>query len=203
MREKYNGNIKGKMTYINEGAQLKVKINGKSMSYTFSNENKSFVDANGNALGDMDILEGQKFAVLGVGDKNVDGSTLHGNYFGTSMTGPDNPLTNDGTEEYYGNLPFQTNSETYSKTHDLDYNKRQASGVKGALIDPDVLGADIRLAGRNAINIFNPSITATERAQSIAVATSFSVISAAKIIMSPVIAPITTVSKANYPKRSK
>ena len=115
------------------------------------------------------------------------------------MTGGNNPKTNEGGKDYMGYLPFQTNSENYSRRHDERYNRGGAAGVKGALTDVNVGIADIKLAASNAVNVFNPNpgISGRERAQSAAVAVAFGVISAFKIVASPILGPYTLYRKEN------
>ncbi|SBV90588.1 exported hypothetical protein [uncultured Dysgonomonas sp.] len=191
IKNKYgDGKIAGNVMLIKEGQQVKISgKDGNSMVYTFSNENKSFTDASGNALGEMDIMSGKGFAVIGTGDKNVDGATLHNNLFGTSTTGGNNPRTNDKTEEYFGYLPFQTNQDNYSLKHDIGYNAKGANGAASAFTNIEVLPDDYKLAGRNALNALNPSISERERWRSIGTAAAFGAISVVKTIASPVLSP--------------
>ena len=87
----------------------------------------------------------------------VDPDTLHNNYFGTSYTGPINPKTFAG-EETYDYIP-RNQSEFASIVHDKAYSKKGAAGVKGALTNTDVIGADFKLAGSNFRNfLINPDI---------------------------------------------
>jgi hypothetical protein len=136
----------------------------------------------------MDIMTGKGFAVIGTGDKNVDGATLHNNIFGTSTTGGNNPRTNE-REEYFGYLPFQTNQDSYSFKHDVGYKAKGADGALGAFTNVEVLPDDYKLAGRNALNALNPTISERERWRSIGTAAAFGVISVVKTVAIPVLSP--------------
>ena len=172
------GNGKIKATVIKEGNWIKQTINGiDEYSYRFVVESADYIipdgfvldgyvfhkngtlsGPDGKKINQIKPIQTEKYDIFVSRESlAVDPDTLHNNYFGTSYTGPNNPKTFAG-EETYDYIP-RNQSEFASIVHDKAYSKKGAAGVKGALTNTDVIGADFKLAGSNFRNfLINPDI---------------------------------------------
>lgn len=123
-------------------------------TYIFNNENNGSATVNGNAHNTYDIIYGNRFTIFGTADNACNAATLHRNWFGTSYTGPQNPLGYDKTENYQY-IP-RNRSEMGSYRHDIAYDNANAKGTFDALFNcnASVISADWKLVKYNAVNIF-------------------------------------------------
>ena len=104
------------------------------------------------------IIYGDDYTIFGTTDESCNAATLHKNYFGTSYTGPHNPLDYNGDYSYQY-IP-KNRSEFGSIAHDKAYDSANAEGLIGALFNcsEGVVKADIRLVNYNVKNvIYAPS----------------------------------------------
>ena len=172
-----------------ENSGVKYIASGSTrFGYTFENDdvnnrNGRVYDSGGNQISQREPIQSDKFDIfVGVDDNSVDAKTLHKNLFGTSYTGPDNPGTYknlDGDRmDNYDYLP-RNFSEIYSYRHDRAYDSSNAAGKWDALLNTNVLGADIRLASGNIVNMFK-SPSYIDKGRSYATAIAFGLICAYK-----------------------
>ena len=127
----------GVVTHIPDGTQISIGEN----TYTFNNdlkENKYGTVLKNDVLQDNSkIIYGNNYIIFGSTDESCNAATLHNNYFGTSYTGPYNPL--DYSNKYsYQYIP-QNRSEYGSMIHDRMYDIAGAEGIKGALLNNTTL----------------------------------------------------------------
>ena len=177
---------KSGVTHMSDGTTLtNYDKAGKIKSqYTFTNDSKenkygTVTDINGDKLDNTQITNGNNYTIFGTSDNSVNAETLHKNYMGTSYTGPHNPKDYDGFDSYQ--YQPRNKSEYASMFHDNEYQKKQASGVEGALFDTRVIGADIRLAARNGLTALNPFVSPIDRLRALATYNAFGAISIFKI----------------------
>ena len=166
-KEDIENNYQAKKEY---GYSAYVLEDGDTLhGYTFYNNNGDpFIkDSNGNKVTGSSPIQGLDYDIFpGSATKTgVDPDTLYKNLFYTCYTGPNNPKTysyyNDDEDEfvlpYYDYKPRQI-SDNSSKSHDITYEEKGASGVKGALFNLDVVDADLQLVSDNADSLKdNPS----------------------------------------------
>ncbi len=148
----------GVVTHIPDGTQISIG----EYTYTFNNdlkENKYGTVLKNDVLQDNSkIIYGDDYTIFGTTDESCNAATLHKNYFGTSYTGPHNPLDYNGDYSYQY-IP-KNRSEFGSIAHDKSYDSANAEGLIGALFNcsEGVVKADIRLVNYNVKNvIYAPS----------------------------------------------
>ena len=148
----------GVVTHIPDGTQISIG----EYTYTFNNdlkENKYGTVLKNDVLQDNSkIIYGDDYTIFGTTDESCNAATLHKNYFGTSYTGPHNPLDYNGDYSYQY-IP-KNRSEFGSIAHDKAYDSANAEGLIGALFNcsEGVVKADIRLVNYNVKNvIYAPS----------------------------------------------
>lgn len=145
-------------------------LNIGGVSFTFRNDLKDnkygYVIKDGEKLDNSSIYYGENYTIFGTTDNSVNAQTLHNNYLGTSYTGPNNPKTYLGRDSYQY-IP-QNKSEYGSYIHDLLYDKANAIGVEGALLNTsqEVIDADYFLALYNYLNMMNPQTPIIDRGRS-------------------------------------
>ena len=89
---------------------------------------------------------------------------------GTTYTGANNPKAYNDKDSYQ--FKPKNLSEYGSMSHDKDYDRQNASGVSGALLNTKVRNADLKLAAYNLSNaVINPNLT--EKGRSIITAGAF------------------------------
>ena len=114
----------------------------------------------------------------------VNPDTLHKNWMGTSYTGPTNPKGYDDNPNFEY-IP-RNRSEFGSVAHDLAYIQLGASGVKGALFNRDVVGADFMLVMYNYQNAFSTKpVHPNDRQRSAATYIAFAALGAFKLVFIP------------------
>jgi hypothetical protein len=178
------------VSHIKDGTTFTAKNkNGDVNTYTFTNDSENnlygtVADKDGNIMPNDQIIYGRDYTIFGTSDNSLNAETLHKNLFGSSYTGPNNPI------DYNGNWSYQYNpknrSEFYSIGHDKSYDAEGAVGIKGALLNTDVLSADWKLAGQNYLNYLNPTAPILDRGRSGATAVGFTLISIFKTLKYPI-----------------
>ena len=163
-----------------------IKTGTSRFGYTFENDavdnrNGRVYDSGGNQILQREPIQSDKFDIfVGVDDKSVDAKTLHKNLFGTSYTGPDNPMCYDPKSFGYSyDYAPRNRSELYSMVHDKEYDSAKAAGKWDALLNTNVIGADLRLASGNIVNMFK-SPSYIDKGRSYATAIAFGLICAYK-----------------------
>ena len=156
--------------------------------YTFynSNGNPYMTDSSGKKVNQIKPIQGDNFDIFpgSATKQGVNPDTLHQNLFGTSYTGPNNP------KDYQNNPDFSYNprnrSEYGSIAHDKAYGVIGAVGIKGALFNRDVLGADFDLVRYNVNNVFTKETIGTkDRLRSVVTAFAFGMLQSLKFMFIP------------------
>lgn len=111
---------------------------------------------------------------------------------GTSYTGPHNPMDYGNPLENIEPKPNfkyrpRNRSEFGSIAHDNAYAEKGAAGVKGALFNRDVIGADFKLAAYNLGNTFTPEPVKSnvDRLRSLGTTVTFTVLGVLKFLFVP------------------
>jgi RHS repeat-associated protein len=186
---------KSGVTHMADGSTLTQynKDGSVKSQFTFTNDAKdnkygTVTDMDGNVMDNSQITYGSNYTIFGTSDDSVNAETLHQNFFGTSYTGPNNPLTygNESLgiapQDSYQYLPRNL-SEAASMRHDQAYDSQNAHGIAGALFNTNVIGADMELTKRNIENANRSYAPTKDRARSAATAVGFGAISAWKLLL--------------------
>ena len=144
----------GVVTYIPDGQAITIG----GVDFTFNNdlvENKhGTVSIGGKVQDNSRIIYGEDYTIFGTTDESCNAETLHNNYFGTSYTGPTNPLDYNGKYNYQY-IP-RNRSELGSRLHDKAYDAAKAAGPLDAFfnVSETVVRADARLLRYNLMNVY-------------------------------------------------
>ncbi len=168
------------ITHVSTGTRMTVyNKGGDKIQYTFVNdakENKygTVLDTNGNTMDNSQIIYGDSYTIFGTTDNSVNAETLHGNLFGSSYIGPNNPKDYSGNDSYQYR-PTWSPTEMAAYNHDLSYDALGAKGVSGAL-SPKTKCADMQLISDCHRVLNNSNSSPQEKSRAKKIITGFSIV---------------------------
>jgi len=170
VNKKYGEN--GGVRHLPDGSKV-----GNGQYTVYNNDNGILIDNNGNQVSnDRTIIYGDNYTLFaGTTDQSVNAETLHGNLFGSSYIGPNNPKDYTGKKDNHDYQPTWSPTDMAARKHDMSYDVLGAKGVLGAL-KYGTRCADRELIYDSKMVLSNPNSSNQERNRARAMGTTFSII---------------------------